>query len=93
VDVAARVLVGSDHHPAREEIIREAWRRTGAAARAVYVGDGLWDLHAARALGIPFVGVDPERTGVLVAAGVRSVVAGYADPDAFLRTLREAAVP
>ena len=42
----------------RAEIITLAAERAGLPVeRAVYVGDGLWDLKATRQLGIPFIGV------------------------------------
>jgi phosphoglycolate phosphatase-like HAD superfamily hydrolase len=88
-----RVLVGSDFHIAREEIIREARRRSGATERTVYVGDGPWDVRAARALRMPFIGVDAENTGALRRAGVRHVIGDYRDFVGFLSALSAASVP
>jgi len=91
IKLGQRVLIGSDFHPSREEIVREAWRRSGPMRPAVYVGDGLWDLRAARALGLPFVGVDSEGTGTLRGACVPHVVPDYQDHAAFISALHEAA--
>jgi len=42
----------------RAEIISLAVERAGGSLdRAVYVGDGVWDLRATQQLGIPFIGV------------------------------------
>ena len=93
IDVSGRVLVGSDFHVAREEIIREALRLAPRARRAVYVGDGPWDVKAARALGMPFVGVDRRDSGALSSAGAREVLADYRDIEAALAALARATVP
>jgi phosphoglycolate phosphatase-like HAD superfamily hydrolase len=93
IELHGRVLVGSDFDPDRVEILREAIRRSDEAARVVYVGDGLWDLEAARALRLPFIGVDAAGTGALGRAGVRDVMGGYEDFEAFLRILGGAVVP
>ncbi len=93
VEIGERVLVGSDFDASREEILREARRRSGTTGCAVYVGDGLWDARAAEALDLPFVAVDHEGAGVLRLAGVRHVVRDYEDFGAFLRALRDAAAP
>jgi len=93
IGLGRRVLVGSDFHPSREEIIREARRRSRASEPAVYVGDGPWDVQAARAAGLPLVGVDPGRTGALRRAGVLQVVEDYRDFEGFLSALRAATVP
>ncbi|HTP28316.1 MAG TPA: HAD family hydrolase [Anaeromyxobacteraceae bacterium] len=94
IPVEGHLLVGSDAHVAREEIIREALQRAGPAARrAVYVGDGVWDLRAARALRLPFVGVEPEGCGILRGAGAASVVRDFQRFPEFLRILEQAAPP
>ena len=71
----------------------EATRRSRAAGRTVYVGDGPWDVRAARALGMPFIGVDAQSTGVLRHAGVRHVIGGYRDFAVFQSALCDAIVP
>jgi phosphoglycolate phosphatase-like HAD superfamily hydrolase len=93
IDIGRHVLVGSAFAASREEIVREARRRSGATQRAVYVGDGLWDVDAARALHLPFVGVDPEQSGALRRAGIRHVVEDYQDFAAFLREASDAGIP
>jgi phosphoglycolate phosphatase-like HAD superfamily hydrolase len=93
IAVGGRVLVGSDVQVVRAEIIREAIRQAPRARRTVYVGDGSWDVKAARALGIPFVGVDRRGTGRLALAGAREVVADFRDVGGALAALARAAVP
>lgn len=72
---------------------REKLRAPGdAAARAVYVGDGLWDLRAARELAIGFVGVRHDGDGSrLRAGGAQRIVRDYRDLGAFVALLEEAA--
>jgi len=91
VPLAGRVLVGSDFHPSRAAILREPCRRAGPRMPAVYVGDGRWDLRAARQAGLGFVGVDPRATGRLQEAGAAVVVPDLADAARLLRALGEAA--
>lgn len=61
--VAQYPLATSEDGPARVDIIRHACAQAreragvGAFARTVSVGDGVWDVRAARTLGLPFVGV------------------------------------
>lgn len=93
IEVGHRVLVGSDFHARREEIVREAVRRCALGGRAVYVGDGPWDVQAARLLRLPFIGVDSEGTGALRRAGVEQVVASYLELEPFLAALEDASVP
>lgn len=91
IAIGDRVLVGSDFHPERASILREAIRRAGWVGSAVYVGDAAWDARAARELALPFVGVDADGNEALRRAGVRHVVAGYAEVPAFLAALAGAA--
>lgn len=76
---------------ATREKLRAGGER-GATPRAVYVGDGLWDLRAARELGIGFVGVrhdgDESR---LRSEGAQRIVHHYRDLGAFVGLLEEAA--
>jgi len=93
IELGECILVGSDFHIAREHIVREAERRCGSAERTVYVGDGIWDVRVARALHMPFLGVDPEETGMLRREGVRHVIRDYRDFAAISCALRAACVP
>lgn len=55
---------------------------SGAVERIVYVGDGVWDVTAARARGYGFVGVAMEpRAGVLRRAGAAVVLPDLTDID------------
>ena len=57
----------------RPDIIRLAVTRAqGELSRTVYVGDGPWDLHACRELGIPLIATG-HRAGGLVAHGAKHV--------------------
>ncbi|MFO0873959.1 MAG: haloacid dehalogenase-like hydrolase [Phycisphaerales bacterium] len=65
------------------------------ARRAVYVGDGVWDLRAANALGLGFVGVARgERAARLRDAGARIVLPDLADATCAVTAIeREATLP
>ncbi len=70
--------------------------KTDASPRAglptVYIGDGLWDLRAARHLGIGFVGVRHDgNESALRAEGAIRIVHHYRDLPGFLSLLEEAA--
>jgi len=82
------VLAACDDEPDRVAILRAAIARAGTAHdRVVYVGDGPWDVEAARTLGLPFVGIDHDATGRLGGAAC-VVLRDYADGDAFIRAAR-----
>ena len=74
----------------RADIIALAASRAGFGVRdAVYVGDGLWDLKAARELGMRFVGVG-RRHELLYEHGASQVLASFAERSQFFRFLNEA---
>lgn len=84
-----------DAHP-RERIITIAMERAAATAgiqlqslgTAVYVGDGPWDVRAARGLGIEFIGVATgERAIQLREQGALRVFPDFTDQESFLEAL------
>jgi phosphoglycolate phosphatase-like HAD superfamily hydrolase len=84
----------------REEILRAAITkaqkiyRQGSFAKTVSIGDGLWDVRAARNLGLPFLGIGAgERAEGLRRAGAVAVLENYADYARLLRCLEEAEIP
>lgn len=90
----------ADRRPAeREEIVGstinmllgEAPRHT---ASIVYIGDGVWDARASRALGIGFVGLrhDGEEAG-LRAEGAGAILPNFLDVERLLHSLDRATVP
>jgi len=84
-------FASADDALSREEIvlgcIRQARQRCGVRrfAKIVSIGDGVWDVRTARALGLPFIGVG--ETSRLQAQGAGHVVPDFCDPDVFLRLL------
>jgi len=86
-------LSTATHHPQRPDIVRRAIERqrarVGDARRVVYVGDGVWDIRAAKALGIEFVGVGAgERAERLAAEGATFIVDQLGNVDGLVRHLR-----
>jgi phosphoglycolate phosphatase-like HAD superfamily hydrolase len=83
---------GDDAHD-RETIIKlsmeRACERFGSRiSRAVYIGDGIWDARACRALGLPFVGIGAGGAGeTLRAEGAAGVLADFSDNVRFLEVL------
>jgi phosphoglycolate phosphatase-like HAD superfamily hydrolase len=83
---------GDDAHD-RESIIRLAITRAEArfgkaASSALYVGDGIWDGRACRALGLPFIGIGSGRAAEkLRAEGAVCVFPNLTDQEQFLETL------
>ena len=92
-------LATSEDGPARTDIVKTAVARAerhyGAAFdRVVSVGDGVWDVDAARALALPFVGVAAgARAQRLRAAGAASVLPDLSSGVAVLATLETAMIP
>jgi phosphoglycolate phosphatase-like HAD superfamily hydrolase len=94
-----------DAHPAasaddaldRESIMRLSIQRAAASygesfARVVYVGDGVWDARACRALGIPFIGIGSgARAARLASEGAIRVFQDLSDSDLFLESLYDLA--
>lgn len=74
----------------RADIISLAARRAGGAvSEAVYVGDGLWDIKAARELNMRFIGVGTGHE-LLRRHGASRVLASFADRSLFFSLLDEA---
>jgi phosphoglycolate phosphatase-like HAD superfamily hydrolase len=86
-----------DDHPAassddahdRVSIMKIAWQRAterfGKTDQVVYVGDGVWDARACRALGWPFIGIGKgERAERLRAEGAVAVLPDFSNLDVFL---------
>jgi phosphoglycolate phosphatase-like HAD superfamily hydrolase len=84
----------------REEILRAAVSRARelyrqeSFERVVSLGDGLWDVRAARNLGVPFVGVARgARAKKLRRAGASYIIEDFRDYGRLMRCLTEAEVP
>lgn len=74
------------------EKLREAGAQVAATERAVYVGDGLWDLRAAKQLEMGFVGVRHDGSeSRLRAEGAMSIVHHYRDVGGFVALLEREA--
>jgi phosphoglycolate phosphatase-like HAD superfamily hydrolase len=81
----------------RQSIVRLSVQR--AAERfgerftfAVYIGDGVWDAHACRTLGIPFIGIGSgDRAVRLASEGAVRVFEGFSDGDLLLESVNEIA--
>jgi len=94
-----------DDHPAasaddafeRESIMKLSRQRAGewygkAFAGTVYVGDGIWDARACRALGIQFIGIGSDvRAARLASEGAVRVFQDFSEDDLFLECLDELA--
>ena len=85
-------LASADDAESRDEILGTAIRRAGFGAgsgeRVVYLGDRPWDVRAARALGISFVGVgEGESAATLAREGARAVIADFSDFEGVLGIL------
>jgi phosphoglycolate phosphatase-like HAD superfamily hydrolase len=90
-------IFSSDLHHAREGIIEIAIRRmqerNGVPSydHIVFLGDGVWDVSAAAALSLPFVGVGRgARADRLREAGARAVLGDFADLAATLEAIASA---
>jgi phosphoglycolate phosphatase-like HAD superfamily hydrolase len=93
-------IATAEDGPARTSIVRRAHIRAEIAyhispfERVVSIGDGVWDAHAAQALGIPFVGVgDGIRADRLRAAGASIILKDFVDISETLAALQNAGEP
>lgn len=57
----------------------------------VYVGDGIWDLRAAKNLGCGFIGIaSGNKADVLMRAGAKHVLPDFAEMASFLKAIEAA---
>lgn len=86
----------ADHAFARLDIIRWALRGAVGVVKSstipvVYIGDGVWDIDAARVGGYGFVGIGHgDRAVLLAAAGSQVVLSDYLDRSKFEHALTSA---
>ncbi len=89
-------LAHSDATPDRQDICRTAIglaEQTWQAQfdKKVYIGDGLWDLRTANALGLGFIGIDFENHHASLAeAGADTIIGDYRDYTHFAALLNAA---
>ena len=93
MDYDAYPSASADDAPERESILRLAVERAavryGRLDDSVYIGDGVWDARACRALGIPFIGIGRgSKADRLLDEGAVQVFGDLADGDLFLRVLQ-----
>jgi phosphoglycolate phosphatase-like HAD superfamily hydrolase len=87
----------SDDDESREGIMAVALARaeqhySRSFQNIVYIGDGIWDIRAARNLGYAFVGIGSgDRATELFSAGATHVFSSYDDSESFLAALSVAA--
>jgi len=97
IDVRGVAAAFAEDGPARTAILRAALARAGGAARfarIVCVGDAVWDVRAARELGLPFLGVATKGAATaLRTEGASEIVSDLRDPGAVCRALARARVP
>jgi phosphoglycolate phosphatase-like HAD superfamily hydrolase len=78
----------ADDAPEREAIVQLAMNRAEPFSRAIYVGDGVWDIRACRKVGIPFLGIAAGmQKEKLVAAGAVRVLPDFSDQDRFFASI------
>jgi phosphoglycolate phosphatase-like HAD superfamily hydrolase len=100
LDVRGIPMASTEDGPARTGIVLAAIRRAARRCRGtgfdriVAVGDGTWDVGAARELALPFLGVgDGERARGLRAAGAMAVVEHFDDVPRTLALLESVGPP
>jgi phosphoglycolate phosphatase-like HAD superfamily hydrolase len=78
----------ADDAPEREAIVQLAMNRAEPFSRAIYVGDGVWDIRACRKVGIPFLGIAAGmQKEKLIAAGAVRVLPDFSDQDRFFASI------
>lgn len=100
LDVTDVPAAFADDDVSRDAIVRTAVARAAAHHgnatfdRIVYIGDGIWDVHTAARLQLPFLGVGNQRRAArLRQAGAGRVIEDFVDFERFLEALQAAAIP
>ena len=92
-------IATAEDGPARTDIVRAAWLRAEHAHhtrfdRVVAVGDGAWDVEAARMLTLPFVGRgDGAGAERLQIAGARVILSDFRETEDVITALESATTP
>ena len=92
------LMVGCDDAPSREAIMLSAARKAGAKhgcqfSAVTYVGDGVWDIKAARNLGWGFIGIAAgDGAEQLRKAGAALVLPNFSPIEEFFEALSKAAL-
>ena len=96
IDIAGLPAAFADHGITREVIIAAAMAmargiyRQQQFSHVTYVGDGVWDVRAARQLGISFIGVaQGEKETALRAEGATAIIQDFTDFVRFREVLEE----
>lgn len=88
-DVNGIPFASSSDTRRRADVIALATARAGCAVSdSIYVGDGVWDVKAARELGMRFIGIS-KKDKLLREHGVRRVLASFRDEKAFFEALHD----
>lgn len=96
LDIQGIPMVAAEDGRDRSDLVRRCLELLGPEdVKAVSVGDGVWDVKAAREVGIAFVGVGTtkEAAELLRRAGAETVIADFAALDDFWQLLETATVP
>jgi len=95
IDIAGIAFASADDAVDRGEIVRKAMvQLAGGVDRAIFVGDGLWDVATASRLGLGFLGIGSgEQAAALRGAGASSVLADFLDTPAIVEKLWATAMP
>ena len=96
IDIAGLPAAFADHGITREVILAAAMAmarriyRQQQFSHVTYVGDGVWDVRAARQLGISFIGVaQGEKETALRAEGATAIIQDFTDFVRFREVLEE----
>ena len=85
LDRAEVIQVAADR--AKEHYGQREW------TSIVYVGDGIWDLRAAKNLGCGFIGIaSGNKADVLMRAGAKHVLPDFAETAHFFDTIESASM-
>jgi len=98
IDMEKFPHASSDDSDSREEIMLQAIARAAAhygeksfdpeISSIIYFGDGEWDFHATKNLGMPFIGVDANQNGRLEKLGTKNIIRNYNDSDKVLEIIK-----
>lgn len=92
LDIKGLPFAHSDELFSRADITNDAIKQAEKIygktfKKVIYIGDGTWDYHTTKELGIPLIGVDKHNNGKLKKLGVKNIITDYIDKENVMKII------
>ncbi len=92
LDLTSICFSNSDHYRSREDITNDVIKQLRAKTKAepteiIYFGDGAWDYKTCKNLGIRFIGIDINTSGMLAKLGAQTVFRDYSSANKIMNSI------